>query len=184
MNPKHQQWLRRVESYVEKPWYPALLGFLAFIDYFIILIPTDGLLITSIMAAPRRWLSIGIAVSIGTTLGAAAFAITVHHLGNPFIDWLTPGIREHALWRASDGWVDKHGLWAMFGIAAMPIFQHPAIAIAALAQMPLTKMILAVFAGRSLKYFAFSWLSSHAPHYLFKFKSVRKEVETVEPDLT
>jgi membrane protein YqaA with SNARE-associated domain len=172
--------LHVLHAYVQKRWYPPLLGLLAAVDHFVIVIPTDGLLITAILAAPRRWLAFFAWLTLGSVAGGALLAGLIQVYGTPLLEWISPGIHLTSYWQLTDGWIERFGLWVLFVVAALPVFQHPAIAITALAELPLSQMTLAMLAGRLVKYGAFSWLASHAPRLLFKFKSIRKEVHEVE----
>ena len=63
---------------MDRPWYVALVGGLAALDLFIMIIPTDGLLVTSVLVRPKRWVSWFLWVSIGSAVGAAALAAIIH----------------------------------------------------------------------------------------------------------
>lgn len=166
-------------SYVLKPWYPPLLAFLAALDHFVIVIPTDGLLITAILAAPKRWFRYFAWLTVGSVIGGTLLAGTIQLYGTPFLEWLSPGIHETYYWKLMDSWVDHYGLWTLFFVSALPIFQHPVIAITALAELPLLQIAAYLFAGRCIKFGLYSWLALRAPRALFRLKSIRKEVQEV-----
>ncbi|MCC7441559.1 MAG: hypothetical protein IT285_08000 [Bdellovibrionales bacterium] len=168
--------IRALQGYIQRPWYPPLLGLLAAADHFVVVVPTDGLLITAVLAAPRRWPAFFAWLTLGSVLGALLLAATIQIYGTPFLEWLLPGIHADPFWKLSTRWIDEFGLWALLAVAALPIFQHPAIAIAALAEIPLSKIALFIFVGRVLKYGALSGLALRAPEVLMRFKGLRKEV--------
>ncbi|MBP9673671.1 MAG: hypothetical protein KBD63_01125 [Bacteriovoracaceae bacterium] len=174
-----QRLTEKTRSYIQRPWYPILMGFLAAIDHFVIVIPTDGLIVTSAMVDHKRWWKFSLAITIGSTLGALVLAYFFNVYGSHFLEMIVPGIYQTKTWMMTDGWMDRYGIWAIFFVAALPIFQHPAIILGALAGIPLQEMGLAIFAGRALKYSLLGWLASHAPKVLGRFKSVQKEVEEV-----
>lgn len=169
-----------LKLYVERPWFGPLLGLLAALDYFLIIIPTDGLLITSAMMAPKRWIRLSFWLALGSVAGAIAFAVFVQLYGNPFLEWAFPAIHENHFWKLSDQWMDHYGVWAVFFIGALPLVIHPVIAIAALAAIPIREIAFALFVARALKYGTYSWLASHAPHYLLRLKNLKKEVKHAE----
>jgi len=168
-----------LQTYIARPWYPPLLGVLAALDHFVFVIPTDGLLVTSVIAAPKRWLSTFLWITLGSVVGGVVLAAFLQHYGTPFLEWLSPGILETHYWKLTISWVDHYGLWALFAITALPIFQHPVIAITALAGIPLGKIALFMLGGRIVKYAVFTWLSIHAPKVLFRMRPVHKEIDEV-----
>lgn len=166
--------LHHVGRYVSKPWYPLLVGFLAFIDTFIFIIPTDGLLISSVMSAPKRAVSLTIFTTAGSVLGSVLFAILVDQ-GVRFADVSGPAWVQ--------GFFNSWGAWALFVIAFLPIAHHPVLILACLAHTPIGQIGLAMLGGRAIKYSAFAWISTHAPEKLFKFKAIEKEVAEAEKEL-
>ena len=158
--------IARLKLSTHQPWYAPVLGFLAALDYFIAVIPTDGLLIASSMATPRRWLRLFLCLALGSALGATAFAAVIQTYGNPFMDWLFPNLHQHRIWILSEQWTRDYGLGAIGIISALPLITHPVIAIAALAGTPFQKIGFMVLLGRLLKYGIFSWVAAHAPKLL------------------
>lgn len=174
------EWLQRIQKYAHTRWYPLVLAFLAALDHFVVIIPTDGLLITSVMLAPKRWITKFLWLTFGSVLGGVLLAVMVQHYGNPFLEWVMPGIHGARSWQITQDFMESYGLWTLFGVAASPFIQHPAIAIAALMELPLLHIAGALIAGRLLKYALFAYLASHAPRYLLKVKFIRKEIEEAQ----
>jgi len=170
----------QLKKHVERPWFGPFLGLLAALDYFVIIIPTDGLLITSAMTAPKHWIRLSFWLTLGSVAGAMTFIVFVQHYGNPFLEWVFPNIHENHFWKLSDQWMNQYGIWAVFFTGALPIVIHPVIAFAALAAIPLPKIAFTLFAARTLKYSTYSWIASHVPHYLLRLKNLKKEVTQAE----
>lgn len=178
MKEKFHAFLKWVQHYSDRPWYPEFIGVLAALDYWILILPTDGLVISGVIFSPKRWLRYAIMIPILSTIGAVTFAIFIGEQGLPYIQTRWPGIETTAVWMWTETFFDQYGLLVVFLIAATPFAQHPAIMIAALAQSPYPKIALAVFLGRLLKYVILCWVASHAPKLLNKlwgFKSEMKE---------
>lgn len=142
------------------------MALLAFIDLFILVIPTDALLVGAVILHPKQWLYIALLVALGSALGSAVFAEVIHHHGLPFLLHLKPGIDQTSVWLWSKNLMEKWGDWALFGISLSPIIQHPAVAMGTLAGMATSRIFLVIFAARTLKYSLFAWLASHAPRVL------------------
>jgi membrane protein YqaA with SNARE-associated domain len=171
--------IQRMERHVKKGWYPFLIAFFACVDLFIFVIPTDLLLITSVMAAPKRWITLAAFTTVGFILGCLIFALVVRHLGLPMVESLFPHITEHKTWAHSEVWVVEYGLWAIFVVSLLPIALHPIIAIAVLANVSITSICLVLLIGRIIKYGGFAWIASHSPRMLEKFGIHAKEVDEI-----
>jgi membrane protein YqaA with SNARE-associated domain len=174
-----QRWIHWLQQYANRWWYAPVIGLLAALDSFIVVVPTDGLLVSASMLAPRRWFSTALILTFGSTLGAWALAAVLETHGLPFLLQLVPGVNETRAWAWTDHMIDQWGGIGLFLVALSPIMQHPAVALAALADMPLTKIFLIVFAGRLLKYLFLSWVSSHTPALLGRLWGLRAELKEV-----
>ena len=163
-------------------WYPPVIGALAFADLFILIIPTDAILISAVMISPKRWLWIGTMVALGSALGAVALTLLLRYEGMPWLLHFYPGIDHTKAWATATHLVDSWGGWGLFGIALSPIPQHAAIAVAAIAGLEIPIIFGTVFLGRTLKYVAFSYLASHAPKLLGKIFGMKTELALVSPE--
>ncbi len=160
---------KSLPQYASKPWYPFALALAAFADYFIFVIPLDAMVVASIIAARKRWFSISFWSSLGSTLGAIIFAALIQHIGPSFLERVAPHLLEDKFAVTITHWLQNYGFWALVGIAATPIHQHPTVAIAALANVSLFVIFLSMFVGRLLKYCIYTWLSTHAQKGLQRF---------------
>jgi membrane protein YqaA with SNARE-associated domain len=165
-----------LEKFVDRWWYPPVVGLLAAVDMFVIIVPTDGILISSSMIAPRRWLSLALCVALGSTLGALLLAALVHRLGLPWILDLFPGVQHSRSWSWTVEFFDAYGLGIVFVVALLPLMQQPAILLAAVAGNSLWALAAVVAGGRLIKYLLMAYLGSHAPRLLNKFWGVKEEL--------
>ncbi len=169
--------IEHLQRFTERVWYPPLLGLLALIDLFIIVIPTDGMLISSAMLRPKNWLSLSLYVAIGSSLGISIFYYIVDTHGLPWILDIYPGINQGSLWIWSESFFQKYGLFLVFVVAAAPLMQHPTIILASLAHTPFLKVIAVVLSGRILKYLVLAYISSHSPRLLSKLWGTKGELD-------
>jgi membrane protein YqaA with SNARE-associated domain len=172
-------WFTTLQKYADRWWYAPVIGLLAAADLFLVVIPTDGLLIGAVMLSPRRWIYSALMVSLGSALGCVALAHLIQVHGMPFLLSIVPGIQANSTWTWTNELMDKWGTWAVFLVALSPMMQHPAIALAALAGMPLANIAGFAFAGRILKYLMLAYLGTHAPGVLGKFWGLQHELEEV-----
>ncbi|MGE0634700.1 MAG: VTT domain-containing protein, partial [Pseudobdellovibrionaceae bacterium] len=146
--------IRWLQKYTNRWWYAPLIALLALIDHFVIIIPTDGLLVSSVMLNPKRWIANSLIVTLGSSIGALMLAALIQFYGMDFLLMILPSIQQSTIWSWTEHFMDDYGLIVVFCIALSPIMQHPAIALAALAGSSLQSIFVVVFLGRIIKYTA------------------------------
>lgn len=171
--------VKQLQHYSNRWWYSPLIAFLAGLDNLIVIIPTDGILISSTMLRPKKWLLYAFFISFGSTLGGMILAALVQSHGLPWILQFYPTITTSQSWILTESFFTKYGLLLVFIIAATPLTQQPTVILAALAHTPLEKIAITVFAGRFLKYIVMGYIASHAPKLLTKLWGLQEELEEV-----
>ncbi|MGZ3695630.1 MAG: YqaA family protein [Bdellovibrionota bacterium] len=174
--------LRALQHHMNSWWYPPALAFMAAVDLFVIVIPTDALLVSACMLKPKKWFLYAVVVSIGSAVGVFILAAVLRTHGLPLLLHLAPHIESTHAWKWTIELMANWGPWAVFLIALSPIMQHPAIALAAFAGMPLWKISGFVLAGRLIKYLLWAYLSTHAPWVLAKFLPIEKSRHELEDE--
>lgn len=174
-----QTWIAELQRHAESWWYAPLIGLLAGLDHFIIVVPTDGLTVSAVLLHPKKWVQVFLMVAIGSTIGATAFAWAVKAQGLPILIKIMPGILESGIWRWTEGFMNEYGGLALLGVAMSPLIQHPAVALAALSKLPLEKIFGIILLGRLIKFGLVCWITSHMPHLILRLWGVRKEVVEV-----
>ncbi len=171
--------LRALQKHMDRPWYLPVVALLALADIFIMIIPTDALLITAVLFKPKRWWVAATLVALGSSLGALILA--------GFVGWdldaltrLFPSLFESPSWKGTDAFLERYGAWALALLAAGPLPYQPAVILCALSGMSLPETFLATFLGRGGKYYVLAYLASHAPKYLEKFGGVRREMTELD----
>ncbi len=164
----------------DRPWYPFLIGFLAFIDNFTLIVPTDGMLVSSVLLRPLRWKRFAVAVATGSSLGAILMAAVAQHQGLELIQahypqWLTTDI-----WKWSAHFLTEYGLIVVFLVGLTPFTQQPTVILAALSGSPLLAISAALFLGRLIKYIFMGYVASHAPHLLRRLWGLQSEIKPIE----
>jgi membrane protein YqaA with SNARE-associated domain len=173
MKERLEKLMLRLGKHANQWWYAPTIGLLAFADLFILIVPTDAILVSAVLIAPKRWLVIGTMVAAGSALGAVALTLLLRFEGLPWLLHFYPGIDHTKSWHTATHLVDSWGGWGLFGIALSPIPQHAAIAVAAITGLGIPTIFFTVFAGRTLKYVVFSYIASHAPKLLSKIFGVK-----------
>lgn len=179
LKSKMLRWIQILQLYTNRLWYAPLIGFLAAIDNIILIIPNDGILISSSMLKPQKWFIFALWVSIGSTFGAFCLAALLELKGLPWILELYPGLDESQSWLWMHDFFETYGLILVFAVAIAPIVQQPAIILASLAETPLLQLCAVVFVGRFIKFLIMSYVASHAPRLLSKMWGIKDELKEV-----
>lgn len=179
LNTKMKAFVQWMQGFAHKGWYLPLLTLLAAIDNFVVVIPTDGILVSSSMLQPRRWIWFALSIAIGSTIGASLLAHLVEIKGLPWVLEIYPGIESVNTWQWTVDFFDRYGLFVVFGMAITPFFQQPAVILAAVANTPLIELAAVTFLGRALKFLLISYLGSHVPRLLGKMWGLKGELKDV-----
>ena len=163
------EFFKKLPQYAHQPWYPFALCLTAMLDYIVFVIPLDPIVVTSIAAARSRWLALSIWTTVGSTLGAVIFSLLIRYFGETYLHQWVPHLLEGEFVATMSHWLQNHGFWALMGIGALPINQHPAVAVASLAKVKVSHIAIAMFTGRILRYLIYTWLIGHANRGLTRF---------------
>lgn len=166
-----------LQRYVNRWWYPPVIAVLAALDNLVVIVPTDGILISSTMINPRRWFLFAIAISIGSTVGAVVLSYLVEIHGLPWILEMYPGVDQTRTWALTDQFFSQYGMYLVFIVAMTPLMQQPTVILASLAGESIVQIGLVVLAGRTLKFILIAYLASHAPKVLSRLWGIRSELE-------
>ncbi len=178
--PMLGSWMARFQKFSNRPWYLPLGGLLAGLDFFILVVPTDGLAVTSVLLQKKRWFATAVAFALGSTLGGVIMAWMTLRWGEPFVTWLLGDALHSASWSQTSQFVIRHGAKALLLFAASPLPLQLPIAICSLAHMPLLEMAGLLLLGRFFKFTVLCGLASRAPKLLGRFRKVADEVQEIE----
>lgn len=176
---KIRTYVQILQRYADRFWYPPVIGFLAALDNLIIVIPNDGILISSSMLTPRRWFILAFSVAVGSTVGALVLATLVEVQGLPWILDFYPGVTDTRTWTLSMEFFEKYGMLLVFVVAVTPFMQQPAVILASLAHTPMIELAAVIFIGRFIKFLVMAYLGSHAPRVLGKLWGLKGELKDV-----
>lgn len=152
------RFLRGLGKWADHPGALWLLAFLAALDLFVLVVPTDVLVVVITTMKPTRWFKNCLFLVTGSAVGALCLALTVQWIG-------APSFMVSQDWSQYSHWILAHGAWALFGIALSPLPQQPSVAIAAAAGIPIGMIFLSIWVGRFIKYFIFAWLAAKMPYF-------------------
>ncbi len=168
--------IRQFQKFIDRIWFTPLLGLLAALDSLIIIIPTDGLLISSTILKKTRWAYFAIAVAIGSTLGALVLVSLSDYLGLEKILEYYPGLDQSQIWKLTLDFFKKYGIIVVFIVGLTPFSQQPALIIAGLIHNSFIGLAIAIFSSRLIKYLVMAYIASHAPKLLNKMWGLKDEL--------
>lgn len=175
-----QQLFKKLQGFAGRVWYAPVLSILAALDNLVLVVPTDGLLISSSMLRPKKWLYFAFVTAVGSALGALLLAFLVEEQGLPTLLKYYPNLNQTQTWAMVDQFFQKYGLLCVFVVSALPLIQQPAVIIASLALTPYDHLGLVILAGRFLKFAVFAYIGSHAPKVLSRIWGVKEELAQVQ----
>lgn len=175
--------VKLIQRFADRFWYPPFIGLLAALDNFLIVIPNEGILISSSMVVPKRWFIFALSVAIGSSMGAFLLVGLVELQGLPWILEIFPGINETQMWATTYKFFESYGLLLVFVLGITPLSQQPALILASLANTSFTKLALAIFFGRFIKFIIMSYIATHAPRMLLKLWGVQNELKDAGVEL-
>ena len=179
MRRKLEPWIKYLQNFTDQWWYAPVIAVLAGLDLFILIVPTDGLLISACMLTPRRWLTSALIISLGSALGVLLLSRFLQKEGLPFLLKFKPDLVQSSAWIWTVKLMAQWGPITVFLMAISPLIQHPAVAMAAIGGMPIAQIVIYAFFGRFLKYLFLAWLASHAPKALHGLWGIQHSIKRV-----
>lgn len=164
----YKRYIEPLQKCIDRLWYLPVIAILAALDNFVILIPSDGIAISSAAILPKRWISFAVFTTIGSAAGALVLAHLVQAHGLPQILEYFPKIQESTTWVWTDKFFSSYGLLLVFALAMTPLLQQPAVILAALAGTSLLQLTAVIFFGRLVKYLGLCYLGRRAPELVEK----------------
>jgi membrane protein DedA with SNARE-associated domain len=173
------QFFQKLQRFVHLWWYGPAFFLLCAADHYIVLIPVLGMLVSTVLLAPKKWFRLALWGGVGSWLGVWSIGWLSHELGLTFLQQYFPSFMTSSLWTWAEGFFARHGVWVVFVSGISPITQQPAVMIASLAGAPLLEIGAVLLVGILIKFLLLAYLASHAPQALKRFRSVEKEVQVL-----
>lgn len=171
------KYVKTLQRHADRWWYTPLIGLLAAADNLVVVVPTDGILVSSSMLRPKRWVTFAFSIAVGSTIGALILAALVEWHGLPWILNYFPSIDETQTWIWTERFFDEYGLIVVFAVAATPLMQQPTLILASLAGTPLLELAAVIFVGRFIKFLLMAYIGSHAPRLLGRLWGIKSDLK-------
>jgi membrane protein YqaA with SNARE-associated domain len=173
------RWIVYLERFTDRVWYRPVMALLAGLDMVIIVVPVDGILVTTCMLQPKKWVRTFLWFAAGSALGAVFAAELIHYFGDAAIERIAGDNIGSETWRKLTVFIENHGPWALALVAVGPIPLQIGVVIAAAAKMPMMPYFAAILIGRLIKYGFLSWVATHAPGFLGKLWGIKGELKDI-----
>lgn len=169
--------IKRLKFFANRLWFPPLLILLALLDALIVIIPTDGILISSSMLIKKRWMTFAFCVALGSAIGALILIYLVNHFGLQGILNHYPEVNQSETWKWTQHFFNQYGLIVLFVVGLTPFSQQPALIIAALSSVPIFPLAVVILVSRIIKFCVMAYIATHAPRLLGKLWGVQDELK-------
>ena len=181
LEAKLQVWMERANRGNHLLGLSALLSFGGTISA---AYPVTAVIVTAVMMAPRRWLTLSAACSLGSALAGAVVVGVSHMLGYNEIHHLFPNLISAETWAEASHWIGDYGVWAIFGVGASPLPQMPLLIFFGIVDDRIFEAFVALFAGKLIKYTIVAWVTQHFPEKLGFFKRINGRINGQMNDKT
>lgn len=157
-------WVRHaLDHSVGHRYYPLVVAMIAFTSTATFTFPFVIVLIPAVLLAPRRWLMLGLLTGLASGLGGGVLVEAFQYLGQELVIERFPQLVESGKWQQASSWIHEYGLFALAIIAGSPIPQTPAVFVYSLADPSTPGAMLAIGAGKTVKYVFLAWLTARYP---------------------
>jgi membrane protein YqaA with SNARE-associated domain len=164
-------WLRRIAGHRQ---YPVLVGCAALAATASMSVPFGPLLVPAVLLRPERWARLALFSALGCALGGTLLYLAFARLGWQQFAAAYPDILATPAWRQSAQWLGAYGIPALPLIALLPMPLSPAIAFAALGDLPLAQVFAALLLGKWIKHCIYAWLVSRFPQRFLRRRKTSK----------
>ncbi|MFA6236287.1 MAG: VTT domain-containing protein [Bacteriovorax sp.] len=169
--------VKKLHRFVGRIWFPPMLILLSMLDVLVIVIPADGILVSSSMLKKKRWPFFALSVAIGSTLGALLLFFLVDYYGLGKILEFYPGINQSHAWNWTLKFFNQYGLLVVFLVGLTPFSQQPVLLMAALSELAFVPLVTAIFFSRIIKFSVMAYIATRAPRMLKKIWGVKNELK-------
>lgn len=156
---------RVLRQATHSPWYALVVAFLAFASAVSMLVPFTLILLPAVLLKPRVWQRLWLTCSAGSACGATLLVLLFHHLGWAQLYAHYPQLQDSASWQQIMHWMEIYGVPALALVAALPVAQTPALIFCSITAQPIAAVLLALFAGKIVKYGVVAFCTARFPQH-------------------
>lgn len=173
------KWIERLEA-PNRPWFLWAMLFLGILDYYVLVIPMDGLFVSYVLFFPGKWWRACLVMTLGAILGGGSVIFLSQKLGEEFIFEYFPNVMDTTMWRWAQNLLESYGHWMLFLFGLSPLAQLPAVLAAGLFHLTIVPALTFYAIGRLLKNIALSQITLRAPQKLSRLWGMKEEIKEVQ----
>ncbi len=159
-----------IQRFAHRKWYVFLISLVAALDIFIFIIPTEAILVSSVILTPDKWKSRFIWVAIGSSIGALILALIIHLFGVEALHaWLGETVGTEK-WTTLTRIMKENSFLGVFTFSLGPLPHQGGVILAMISGGTLYDVFFGTLLGRLIKYGFFAWIGTHAPAKLQKYR--------------
>jgi len=149
----------------ERSSFVPLVGFTAFLSTLSMSVPVEWLVVVASLACRRRWMMTASIAAVGSAIASLGLYLTFHHFGWSILLARYPELAGSQAWLQAADWLSRYGLFAIFGLMALPlpVPKLPMLAVAGIYRLPIIDVFAAILAGKTIKYLAYAYLAVRFP---------------------
>jgi membrane protein YqaA with SNARE-associated domain len=164
---------KKAKDYSAHRWYGPYAGGVISLDYFIIVLPSTTLVIASSLLQPKKWLSNGLWLALGSTLGGLIISGLLQTFTAPLLNSILSGVASSDEWNKLLVFIQNYGVYGLFLMACIPTPIRTVTIVTAVSGVALPMITAAILAGRLVSYVGLSFITSRFPHWLLKVSFIR-----------
>jgi membrane protein YqaA with SNARE-associated domain len=147
--------------------FPPLVGAAAFGATLTQTVPSEWIVVASVVTRGRDWLALGMWAALGAGTAAVFLYLGFHHLGWNLLAARYPELAASRAWSEAAGWLDRYGVAVLFAVMALPLPMPklPVLAAAGLQRLPIAEVAVTILAGKAIKYGAYGYLAARFPGF-------------------
>lgn len=169
-----------LDRVADRRWFLPAVSAFPLTDYVLPFLPNQMLLVALSVLHPRRWLAFASTFTLAAGAGAALTAAAVQTVGPALLDALFGSGPEAGTAADVLAAVERHGLWALAGLAMLPWPPRTGVLVCALAGLPPVGIGAVVMLGRVVPATGYALAGAKLPHLLLRVRSVRSIMHQVD----
>lgn len=158
-----QNTLRRAADGPHSQHVPLIAAALTFASTFTMSSPATIVIMTAVLLARARWRTIVLQSAFASAVAGMLLFLLFRHLGWEQLQAQFPDMQASAHWQRAVEWTATWGVPALCVMAALPLPQSPAIILLAIGDHSWAAVLLAIFAGKIIKYGVVAWVTATFP---------------------
>ncbi len=160
--------LLRLRNTSQNRGFPLQIGLLCAAATSTATVPVEWIVLAATLLIRERWVAIALFASLGSALASLALYLAFHHFGWALLLSYYPDIAATKAWNEVTVWLGSYGAVALFVLMALPIPvpKLPALAFAGIYRLPVMEVLIAILAGKLIKYSAYAFAAAYFPRRL------------------